>query len=248
MKLLALLAACALTCAAQVRIAPTGAALSRPGETVQFVTDAVLGLDGKQHVAWSLATAGPGLGTISQDGLYTAPSVFPAPPAGSTTTVIIRVIDFGRFVAGSFAVGQATIILPGPAAAGCTTCPPAPPGVKGDKGDRGDAGPAGSPGIAGPPGAIGPPGPAGIAGTGGGGSVPANAFLFPESLGFGLISVSVPDRPPKVQIDTTQLMFRVSVPTGPGPCTVTGFAVGGGFLYLCDVDMQWGRIALQKTW
>lgn len=182
-----MLVATALACAAQavVRVAPTGAQISRPGQTVQFTTDAVLGSDGKQHVAWSIEAAA--FGSISQSGLYSAPQVFPVPPAGSSTTAVtIRVIDFGRFTAGAFAVGQALIILPAPTviSGGCTTCPAGPQGIpgprgdtgaKGDKGDRGDAGPAGSPGIAGPPGPQGPPGTPG--GGSGGGNVPANAVL-----------------------------------------------------------------------
>ena len=246
MKVFALLAAYALACAAQavVRVAPTGAAISRPGQTVQFATDAVAGSDGQLHLAWSVS--GTGVGTISQSGLYTAPQVFPVPPAGSSTTAVaVRVIDFGRFTAGVFAVGSATVVLPAPTAvsSGCTTCPAGPPGPPGQsiKGDKGEPGQPGLPGL---------PGRDGVC-TGtcsGGSSVPPGAFLFPDSLGFGLFSVSLPGGPPKVGVDTTMLMFRTSMPPVPGPCQVTGFMVLAGFLYVCDDDGQLGRVQLQKTW
>jgi hypothetical protein len=149
---------------ATLRIAPTGFTITRPGQTVQFASNAVLAPNGKPNTAWSVSPL-TGAGTIDQTGLYTAPSPLPTPPAGSTSTLAtVRVLDFSSFANGAFAVAAAAVTIIPPSSAVCTTCPAGPPGQPGLAGAVGPIGPPGPQGIAGAVGPIGPVGPKGEVG------------------------------------------------------------------------------------
>lgn len=68
------------------------------------------------------------------------------------------------------------------------------------------------------------------------------------TLGMGFWYVSGPDGHTEANIDTTIILSRLMAPPGPGPCVSTGYALQGGYLYICDSDFQWGRVKLEKVW
>lgn len=116
---------------AQLVISPNNVTITAPSQSIQFHC-----LTCSSSAKWAIN----GAGLIDSTGKYTAPPIFPVPPAGQNWTVVtIQVRD-------GVSTATASVTLPKPSGVpGPPTCIICPKGDKGDpgasvKGDKGDPG------------------------------------------------------------------------------------------------------------
>jgi hypothetical protein len=76
------------------------------------------------------------------------------------------------------------------------------------------------------------------------------------TFGIGLVAVDPGTGTVQVSVDTSQILYRVTPPTGPGPCPGGTGAISGsvdGYQYMCIPDgtgngFRWARAPVETSW